>query len=89
MHNMQRWETFQVVSTLTTASNDQLLLRLSDFLPATRAIRRTVIGACRFCHFPVDQHHYPIKMFDGSRGNFAWIKAQSSCITPCMPVLAK
>ena len=26
----------------------------------------------------VGQHHYPIKVFDGSGGNFAWIKAQSS-----------
>ena len=39
-----------------------------------------VIEACCFCHFPqkVGQHHYPIKVFDGSGGNFAWIKAQSS-----------
>ena len=78
-HNMQR-STF----TFIICSRPQLSKWLSHQTTAivtTVSLLHTSHRSVLLLSFPpkkVGQHHYPIKVFDGSGGNFAWIKAQSS-----------
>ena len=78
-HNMQR-STF----TFIICSRQQLSKCPSHQTTAivtTVSLLHTSHRSVLLLSFPpqkVGQHHYPIKVFDGSGGNFAWIKAQSS-----------